>query len=55
MHAALAHIRETYGSVEKYVTEYCGLTAEEVTQIRKNLIVTGEAPVDWKKHINLTT
>ena len=54
MLAALACLRETYGSVEKYVTEYCGLTPEEVDQIRKNLVVTGEQPIDWESHADLT-
>ena len=55
MLATLVHIRETYGSVEGYVTEYCGLTPQEVDQLRANLVVTGEEPIDWKSHANLTS
>jgi len=39
MLAALVALRQTYGSVETYVREHCGLSAEEVEQIRRNMVV----------------
>lgn len=39
MLGALKAMREQHGSVEQYVVEKCGLSQEEVEQIRKNLVV----------------
>jgi hypothetical protein len=39
MLATLRLIREKFGGPEGYVIEKCGLTKDEVEQIRKNLIV----------------
>jgi hypothetical protein len=39
MLATLKMIREAYGSAEGYIIEKCGLTGEEVSRIRRNLIV----------------
>lgn len=39
MLATLVMIREKFGGPEGYVTEKCGLTADEVQRIRENLIV----------------
>ncbi|CAM1501578.1 Fc.00g035620.m01.CDS01 [Cosmosporella sp. VM-42] len=37
--AALVMLRQEYGSVEKYVLNHCGLSPDDVAQIRRNLIV----------------
>ncbi|KAF9778825.1 hypothetical protein IL306_002882 [Fusarium sp. DS 682] len=42
MLAALQALREQHGSVEEYVVKNCGLTEEDLEQIRKNLIVPEE-------------
>jgi hypothetical protein len=50
----LKMIRETYGSVEKFVVEHCRLTPEEVDRIRRNLVVDleeGQEPVNLKAHV----
>ncbi|KAF4444506.1 hypothetical protein FALBO_17225, partial [Fusarium albosuccineum] len=39
MLAALKEFRQQYGSVEKYAVEKCGLSQDDLEQIRKNLIV----------------
>ena len=39
MLATLAIIRKEYGSVEGFVRDRCGLTQEEIEQIRRNLII----------------
>lgn len=39
MMLTLSLIRDNFGGVENYMTEYCGLTKEEVEKIRSNLIV----------------
>ena len=39
MYATLSMIREKFGSAEKYMIEKCGLSAEEVAMIKKNMIV----------------
>ena len=39
MLATLALLRKEYGSVESFVRDRCGLTQEEVEQIRRNLIM----------------
>ncbi len=39
MLSTLRMIREKFGGAEGYVIEKCGLTADEVEKIRKNLIV----------------
>lgn len=38
--AALQMIREVYGSAEEYAIKECGLSGEQVAQLRKNLIET---------------
>ncbi|KAL1869840.1 hypothetical protein VTK73DRAFT_2914 [Phialemonium thermophilum] len=53
MLATLAAIRETYGSVEKYVLKRCHLDATAVEQIRQNLVVKfndDDGPLDWQSH-----
>lgn len=50
----LAMIRENHGSVEKFVIDYCGLTPADIEQIRRNLIVDDEMPLDWQTHAKLT-
>ena len=47
MIATLAMIRDTFGSVEQYVIEWCGLSLEEVDQVRKNLLVESKR---WLSH-----
>lgn len=44
MMATLKMIRETYGGAEAYIREQCGLSDEEIAQIRSSLVVT-EAPI----------
>ncbi|KAF5657535.1 tyrosin-phosphatase [Fusarium heterosporum] len=39
MLAALKTLREQHGSVEQYVVESCGLSQNDLEQIRKNLVV----------------
>jgi CRISPR/Cas system type I-B associated protein Csh2 (Cas7 group RAMP superfamily) len=43
MLAALEALRKQHGSVEEYVVKNCGLTVEDLEQIRKNLIVPEES------------
>jgi hypothetical protein len=52
MLATLAFIKETYGSVEQYVTNNCGLSAAEVARIRANLVEDAE-PLDWESQARL--
>lgn len=53
----LAMLREKYGSVERYVMEHCGLSAEAVERLRKNLLVDvasdGAPPLDWRRNAEL--
>ena len=44
MMATLEMIRERYGGAEGYIREQCGLSDEEIAQIRSSLVVT-EAPI----------
>lgn len=57
MLGTLAMIRETYGSVEAYVTDHLGVSQASIDQLRKNLVVDivegGEQPLDWKRHSGL--
>lgn len=56
MMGTLALIRREYGGVEEFVRGRCGLSDEEIEQIRKNLIVEVEGdqqPVDWEAHRKL--
>ena len=54
----LAHIRTEYGSVERYVTDKCGLSPAAVAQIRRNMVVDivdivhdeTNRPLDWEAH-----
>lgn len=39
MLASLKMLRDTYGSVVDYVTQHCGLSSQEVEQIRRNMLV----------------
>ena len=61
MLATLAMIRETYGSVEDYVLDRCGLSPASLEQIRVNLVVDvddafeDQTPVDWVKHATIMT
>jgi len=55
MMATLEMVRAKYGSIEKYMTEQCGLSPEQVARIRANLIAevdldAGPAPVEWETH-----
>ncbi|KAH8838444.1 hypothetical protein MCOR27_006650 [Pyricularia oryzae] len=54
MRATLTMLRAKYGSVERYATEVCGMSAEALQRLRKNILVeagsSGEQPLDWKKH-----
>ncbi|TPX09758.1 uncharacterized protein E0L32_009097 [Thyridium curvatum] len=51
MLATLALIREKYGSVEQYVERECGLSADQVAQLRRNLTVDADEHVlDWEGH-----
>ena len=43
MLAALEMLRQEHGSAEEYVLNHCGLSPEDVEQIRKNLIVDSTA------------
>lgn len=38
MQSVLDHVREKYGSIENYLTGAAGMTAEDLTQIRANLL-----------------
>lgn len=40
MLSALKMMREEYGSAEQYAINQCGLTPEQITQLRSNLIET---------------
>ncbi len=55
MLATLAGVREKYGSVESYMTDACGLSAVEVAQIRRNMVVDGseEKPLEWESHARI--
>jgi hypothetical protein len=39
MLAALRKLREQHSSVEQYLVNYCGLSEDDLEQVRKNLIV----------------
>ncbi|CEI61204.1 unnamed protein product [Fusarium venenatum] len=39
MLAALRTLRKQHGSVEQYLVKYCGLSEDDLEQVRKNLIV----------------
>jgi hypothetical protein len=43
MLATLKMIREKYGGPEQYVIDRCGLTEDDVHQIRSNLVVKAPA------------
>ncbi|KAK7413564.1 hypothetical protein QQX98_007573 [Neonectria punicea] len=43
MLAAMKALQSDYGSVEQYVKTKCGLSPDEIEQIRKNLIVADQA------------
>ena len=43
MHATLGLLRDKYGGVENYVKNFCGLTDDEISIIRSNLIVPAKA------------
>lgn len=43
MLSTLRMLHEKFGGAEGYVREKCGLTAEEVEKIRKNLIIKSPA------------
>ena len=48
MHAFLNLLREKYGGAETYVQKYCGMSAEDVETIRRNLVVLSQDQVrDW--------
>ncbi|KLU90562.1 hypothetical protein MAPG_10414 [Magnaporthiopsis poae ATCC 64411] len=53
----LAMLRDKYGSVERYVMEHCGLSAEAVERLRKNLLVDAASddapPLDWRRNAEL--
>ncbi len=53
MLGTLSMVRERYGSVERYVVEQLGVSQASVEQIRKNLIVEDDEPLDWKRHVEL--
>ena len=44
MMATLQMIRERYGGAEDYIRARCGLSNEEISQIRASLVVA-EAPI----------
>jgi hypothetical protein len=57
MLATLAMIRDTYGSVDRYVIENCRIPPTMVEQIRQNMVVhlkDGEEPLDWRSLASLT-
>ncbi|KAF9236245.1 protein-tyrosine phosphatase-like protein [Melanogaster broomeanus] len=43
MHATLGLFREKYGGVEVYVKNFCGLTDDDISIIRENLVVPAKA------------
>ena len=45
MHAFLNLLREKYGGAETYVQKYCGMSAEDVETIRRNLVVLSQDQV----------
>ncbi|KAL8407475.1 hypothetical protein RB594_006339 [Gaeumannomyces avenae] len=54
----LAMLRGKYGSVERYATEHCGLGAEALGRLRRNLLVDvdsdeGGPPLDWRRNAEL--
>ncbi|KAG8166638.1 hypothetical protein KVR01_002327 [Diaporthe batatas] len=56
MLGTLALIRREYGGVEAFVKGRCGLSDEEIGQIRRNLVVEiggVHRPVDWQEHQKL--
>ncbi|CAJ2503605.1 Uu.00g109990.m01.CDS01 [Anthostomella pinea] len=55
MIGTLAQVREKHGSVEKCVIDLGLLSPEEITQLRKNLIVEAEEEdvIQWKEHAKL--
>ena len=42
MLAFLDLLREKYGGAENYVQEYCGLSAEDVQIVKRNLLLPHE-------------
>jgi hypothetical protein len=42
MLATLRMVRETFGGVEQYVIQKCGLNVEDVDRIRANLVVEND-------------
>ncbi|TLD21918.1 hypothetical protein PspLS_08009 [Pyricularia sp. CBS 133598] len=54
MRATLTMLRAKYGSVERYATDSCGMSAEALQRLRKNILVdagsSSDQPLDWKKH-----
>jgi hypothetical protein len=48
MIASLQMLRENYGSVEDYVTKHCGLSPQDVEQIRRNMTVDSASFTDTK-------
>jgi hypothetical protein len=52
----LAMLRAKYGSVERYVTEACGLDAAAVARLRRNLLADAgeeEPPLNWERNAEL--
>lgn len=43
MHATLALLRDKYGGVEAYVTNFCGLGDDDISIIRSNLVISAKA------------
>jgi len=43
MHATLALVRDKYGGVEAYVKNFCGLTDDDISTVRSNLVVSAKA------------
>ncbi|KAK3372044.1 tyrosine phosphatase [Podospora didyma] len=53
MIATLAMIRSTYGSVEQYLVNHCRVPAEQLEQLRRNLVIDAtatEQPLNWSPH-----
>lgn len=53
---SLEYIANTYGSVEKYVVDNCGVSPEHVKRLRQNLTVdvsATEPVVDWREHAKI--
>ncbi|KAK7731116.1 hypothetical protein SLS53_008835 [Cytospora paraplurivora] len=57
MMGTLRMIREKYGGVEEFVRTKCGLSDEEIEQIRRNLVVDVDGDqvrvIDWEEHRKL--